>query len=358
MSDILVDAWYNLAKVTTDAQMRAVYLRNANEHAPELVGTYVTERVIEYLPTLIDHRNYHLLEEHLEWLIQTQGWKETLMTLRECAKIPPEMDEMAKFVFRQHAIGLPGMDGKTRDALFHVLGLAPLVGLDFNPLKELIRVKGESLSVIREKALNLTMKRMKMQIEKQNTFFLDTEKLKETPFNGLVQTIIDARETEIHNLIAEPTLRDVFSTYHGFDTFVRYSTHEWGNTVTEGRTAFKRLVKSLGKSITWKGKGKILPIRNTIWTNVSPEMHRLLLSLLKVSLGREAERAAIELTYSGESRVVNLLRHMYNRGRLGRALRSDVANAMREIGEVCERDHNNDFWIMTAKNMSDRGHGG
>ena len=350
MSDVLTDTWYNLAKVTADPQMRRIYLYRANEHDPDLIGSYITERVREHLPTLIEHRNYPLLEEYIEWMIDSQGWKDTLLALRECASSTPIPKSI--MVFRRSE-GAAGMAGKTRDALFHVLGLAPVLGLDVNLLKELGRFKGESLGVIRDKALKVVLKRMEQQIEKRNTFFIDTQELRGTPFEGYVKEIGDTRRAEVKELSSEPTLAEVFTTYYGFRIFATHSDHTWGDTLSEGRRAFKRLAKDMGKKVTWKGKGRILPLNNLLWTHVSSEMHALLQNLLRVSLGRHEDRAIYELIFRGDSRVLGLLKHMYGRGLVGKHLRGNIQYAIREIGVPCERNMHHDFWIEMARNMSD-----
>ena len=336
MSDVLTDTWYSLAKSTTDPQMRVVYLRQASGLAPQLVGSYIRERVREHLPTLIEHRNYPLLEEHIEWMTETQGWKDSLVALRECASSTPRPVSIMMF---RRSEGASVMAGKTRDALFHVLGFAPVVGLDMDLLKVLGRLKGEFLSVIRKKTLKVVLRKMEDQIARRNTFFIDVKELRGTPFEGFVQEILDVRKTEIQGLPSEPTLAEVFATYYGFKTFATHSDHTWGNTLSEGRRAFKRLAKDMGKKIVWKGKGKLLPLNSLIWTNVSSGMHNLLQNVLRVSLGRHADEAVYELIFTGDSRVMGLLKHMWGRGLLGRHLRDNVNYALREIGEPCDRGH-------------------
>jgi hypothetical protein len=223
--------------------------------------------------------------------------------------------------------------------------------LDVNLLKDMGHMKGESLSVIREKALKVALRKMKGQIENKNTFFIDVKQLRGTPFEGFVTDIEDVRIAEIRDLPSEPTLAEVFVTYYGFKTFATHSDHTWGNTLSEGRRAFKRFAKNMGKKIAWKGKGKLLPLNNLVWTNVSSEMHSLLQNILRVSLGRRADEAVYELIFTGESRVLELLKHMCGRGLLGRHLLDNVRYAIREIGEPCERDSDLGFWIEMARNL-------
>lgn len=334
MSDVLAEVWYRMATVSEDPDMKRVYLHRAHERAPERVNQFVSDRVLEHLPKLLFYRNYSLITEYIEWLIEVQGWKGTLLSLREILE------------------GTGGIEGKTRDALFHVLDLSPVIGLDIDPLKAFVRLRGGSLQKVRSGAFKSARKLLLRQIENRNTFFLNIDELQGTGLEDMGQSITETRKNEVLDLPSEPTLREVFSTYHGFLTFATYSEHVWGNTVSEGKAKFKKLAKAMGKQITWKGRHRLLPLRNTIWTNVSPAMHQLLLDLLRVSLNRGAERAALDLANSGESRVMQVLNQMQARGHLERNVRSYVEDTLRKIGESCEREAHHDFWIELARNMS------
>ncbi len=165
--------------------------------------------------------------------------------------------------------------------------------------------------------------------------------------------ITEVRKAEVLDLSSSPTHKEVISTYYGFEAFANHSSYyRERDTISEGRRLFKRQAKFLGKRISWKGK--ILPLRNTIWSNVSGELHALLINLLRISLDRKDERAVVELKYSGDYRVMNYLNQMYQNRSIRSELKSNIVNAMAEISEP-SKGANDDFWLKVARKGLGRG---
>jgi hypothetical protein len=80
-------------------------------------------------------------------------------------------------------------------------------------------------------------------------------------------------------------------------------------------------------------------------------MHGTLLNLLEVSLDVLAERTAVDLANTGETRILKVLAQMPSLRHLEFKVENYVRKAVDAMCESFERDPNHIFWIMMARKV-------
>ncbi|MDF1537667.1 MAG: hypothetical protein P1Q69_02050, partial [Candidatus Thorarchaeota archaeon] len=122
-------------------------------------------------------------------------------------------------------------EGTIRNFIIEYLGLHLLNGLDGNLIGMFRGIQGSTRRKLKQEAFNVAMQYISKQVKEENTFFIDVDRMSETPeLVKLVPDIIEVRNRQILNLVEHPSLMDVCSTYYGFKiittgTYGRYILH-------------------------------------------------------------------------------------------------------------------------------------
>jgi hypothetical protein len=284
VSDSLAETWFRMSESTPDKKMAQVYLKNALRLAPDRVRNMLGEKTRAELLKQVERRNYVGAVASLTSLIDMQGWEVTLMQLQELSK-----DSVYSYE-------------KAGDVLLHLLGLEFLLGLDIDPLVEFAGITGDGLESLTAAAKERAFDALKRQVEGGNTYYIDTEQLKELPFLLVLPDILTIREQEIHALSETPSCNEILSTYYGFMIL----TSAW--SLERGLEMFTEMCSSLGKRIEVRTTRPV--IREYLWRNQSPRMRTLLMQTARLCLSQSptTQTDAIEhLGETGDARALQVL---------------------------------------------------
>ncbi|MFW9887773.1 MAG: hypothetical protein ACFFER_06300 [Candidatus Thorarchaeota archaeon] len=151
-------------------------------------------------------RDYGKVESLVDAKIRKTSWTKTakhLVRLRNYENVPGN----SLFPMRK---------GTFRDAIIRVLGLESFSGIDTDLLSGFRDVSASNLAELRGEILEPSLDVLRNQIERRNTFFLDTDIMATSPYPVLVADLLGSRSAEISDLASKPNLWEVFSTYYGF----------------------------------------------------------------------------------------------------------------------------------------------
>jgi hypothetical protein len=157
------------------------------------------KRIHSHFQNLIHIRDYNGIARMVDQHLKKKSWREM------CD------------IFERQTRAYGAMPGRLRDAVFHVLDLDDLVGLDVSPWWHFRNLEGHSVQELREEVKPVALESLRVQVSKWNTFFLDTESLAGTPYSMILPDIIKARDEELRSLGTRPRIDRFFNTYYGFE---------------------------------------------------------------------------------------------------------------------------------------------
>jgi hypothetical protein len=198
--------------------------------------------------------------------------------------------------------------GPLRDALIRLLGLEIIIGLDCDYLGTFNQIESNDLIEVRNQAFTIAIDLLREQIERRNTFFFDTDAFSTTPYAIFVKDIISARTAELEELPSKPSLREVYSTFYGFEILSsgRISSYHAGAS-EKGIKCIEDLAAQFGKQT--KLNARIFQPSRKAFANCTSETKRLLWNILRMFNGGWDTRsnAAKNLGMIGDSRATHYI---------------------------------------------------
>ena len=267
-------------------------------------------------------RDYRTLEGRVGTLLEQMSWREILQGLSE---VTQEREIVPGW-------GIPLRPGILRDGMVSLLGLTDMPGLDVDFLDEFRGLSTESIADLRLDARNLAIDLLKEQIDRGNTYFMDTEFMKETDQAVLVPGIVEARTKEIESLEPNPPLSEVYCTYYGFTVLTS------GGLMRDRGGISPDTVDKLMTILSGLGDVEIIPSKQLKFSYLSfrtcsNHQKVLLWNLLRTCLGGDkAQRAGLEvLGELGDSRACDLL-HLRLRQSKKDGTKRHIVKALGRIG--------------------------
>ena len=283
----------------------------------------------------------------------------SLMELRDYAALPDSVqnflrkESWAEFIKEMQAIkaqdsiregwDLPLRPGVLREGMARLLHLEDITGLDVDFLRAFADLKGNSLQELAQQARPLAINHLRNQVEKGNTFFMDTELMKESDQAVIVPNIIEARTKEIETLGQSPSLADVYSTYYGFSVLTSGGlAHDRGGIAEGTRERLMSILGSLGD--VSEIPSKQLKFSYLSFRSCSSHLKVLLWNLLRMCVGGDkAQRAGVDILGElGDTRATELM-HLRLDEASSDAIRRYIVRALGRIGapESLLRPHDN-----------------
>jgi hypothetical protein len=252
-------------------------------------------------------RDYAKVERLVDVKIQEIGWTKTskhLARLRNCKTVPGN----SLFPIRK---------GTFRDSIIRVLGLESISGIDTDLLTGFRDINASSIAELRREILESSLANLRNQIERRNTFFLDTEAMATSPYAVLVADLLESRSAEISELASKPNLWEVFSTYYGFVVITTGSVENgFAGASKDAIEGIENLSQQFGDQV--KIPARLIKQSKNAFSNCSDYTKKLLWGLLRVAAsGYDRRSAAVrELGNIGDERALLLLhsRLASNRG--------------------------------------------
>ncbi|MHA1424304.1 MAG: HEAT repeat domain-containing protein, partial [Candidatus Thorarchaeota archaeon] len=236
----------------------------------------------------------------IDTLLQEQGWSKTVALLR---KIPVEDDEYTGYWFWNRVDLLTLKEGIIRDGLLSILGLECVPGIDVDLLKTFGRFKAHSLHELREKVISKAIILLKVQIQRGNTYFIDTGQLIGTSFESLVPEVKKQRAQEFTSLGNKPSLSRALTTYYGFA--------ELTNSLTAEDTMDLEQITTTPLEFS----GKRVSYQRSIFSHCSEELTDLLLACLRLTFAQPQTqiKGANVLAELADSRSLGALHQVLQR---------------------------------------------
>ena len=270
------------------------------------------------------------------------------MELRDYAALPDSVqnflrkESWAEFIKEMQAIkaqdsiregwDLPLRPGVLREGMARLLHLEDITGLDVDFLRAFADLKGNSLQELAQQARPLAINHLRNQVEKGNTFFMDTELMKESDQAVIVPNIIEARTKEIETLGQSPSLADVYSTYYGFSVLTSGGlAHDRGGIAEGTRERLMSILGSLGD--VSEIPSKQLKFSYLSFRSCSSHLKVLLWNLLRMCVGGDkAQRAGVDILGElGDTRATELM-HLRLDEASSDAIRRYIVRALGRIG--------------------------
>ena len=243
-------------------------------------------------------RNDPMVGQQVNAKIREMGWAKTaklLSSLRESGNVPGNPY-------------FPVRKGTFRDSMIRLLGLECVSGLDCDLLDVFREVDVYDLMELRREILDLSLDRLRNQIKRRNTFFLDSQNMATTPYAVLVADLLEARSAEISELPSKPSLREVFSTYYGFVVITTGSIEKgFAGASKEAINGIENLSCQFGDQVTIPAK--IIKRSDSAFSNCTEYTKKLLWGLLRVAASGYDKRsnAVRELGELGDERALPVL---------------------------------------------------
>jgi len=246
----------------------------------------------------LEMRDYPAFERSVKKILEEYSWEELLERLRE---------------IRNASHLAPGWNialnpGKMRDGIINLLNLQNMEGLDTDLLDSYKHLQGSNLKEIREAAGKHSISMLREQIRVGNTFFIDTEAIKETELTVLIPGIIEARTKEVQALEPNPPLSDVYSTYYGFSILTSGSLDtDWAGIPSDTKSQLIEVMQQLGNVENISARQ--LKFSYLSFRNCSDDLKVLLWNLLKMCVGGiKSQKAGIDILGNlGDSRAIELM---------------------------------------------------
>lgn len=246
-------------------------------------------------------RRYIKVCTNVEAILQNYGWRNIVSALRKIpdwnALDPQEVIRESRRAWNGDNGIHPIRRGTLRDSLLRVLGLEPVAGIDTDLLKTFGRFKACDLTELREKVAGKARKVLRTQIENKCTYFLNTSKIIDTPFESLIPLIRQARADELVELGDTSDYGKVLVTYYGF-------AHRTGTATPEDEENMQGILET---PIKRQGTGP--SFQTHLFPHCSDELAFLLLNILRVAITRpQTQKKGVEaLGETGDSRALEVL---------------------------------------------------
>ncbi|MFW9889878.1 MAG: HEAT repeat domain-containing protein [Candidatus Thorarchaeota archaeon] len=285
---------------------------------------------VNELARLIGLRRYSELCDLVDSLIEEYGWRDVVRQIR---KIPlraldAKRDYFMAFYEAPSSI-ISLRRGVLRDGTLSILGLEHITGMDGDLSKSFGRMNAQSLHDLREKVVPKAVQRLKRQVKRGTTFFIDTRALSGTPFESLAPLVTKQRKGELLTLGDGPSWSRFAGTYYGFSKLTGMSSH----------LDIALLEEDLEAPIEVSGKRPCY--QKTIFHHCSDDLARLLVNCLRLAQARPQtqNKGAIALGALGDSRALSLLHSVFKRKSPSNPLLYRVMWALGEIGHPSSLEH-------------------
>ncbi len=293
------------------------------------------------LASMIERREYAHLAEEINQRLESGSWVNVIDVIERISKMPEAVVGW----------GIPLRRGIIRDALYEVLELSPMRGLDADFLELFRDLDGCSLNALRTDAQQVGTNRLREQIRDGNTYFLNTLAMEDSDLVVLVPEVVEARRRQVLDLEHSVRLEDVYSTYYGFMLLTYGSlTKDIAGISDAALDTFEDLASQLGKQLII-GRERLVSW-NTAFGQVSEYTREFLWSLLNLCIANYngQVRAASALGHLGDSRAMDLL-HLRLESATDRRTRLAIITALGRIG------HPESFRVLHRIMMGDnQGH--
>jgi hypothetical protein len=274
------------------------------------------------LASIIERREYTHLAEEINQHLKSGSWHSFIDAIERISRMPEAVVGW----------GIPLRKGIIRDALYEVLDLSPMIGLDGNFLNLFKSLDGRSLNTLRTEAQHAAFNYLSEQVRNGNTFFLDTSAMEASDLVVLVPDVVEARREQVLNLERNVHLADVCSTYYGFMLLTYGSlANDIGGMPEAAIGSFEDLASQLGREL--RVGNESLHHSTTAFGHVSEYTRELLWSLLDLCIANHngQVRAADALGQLGDSRAIGLL-HLRLESSTDRRVRLAIITALGRIG--------------------------
>lgn len=242
-------------------------------HSEVTTETQNDLEIIDGIARSFDLRRFQQANNMIDRTLEEYSWSEIVTLLQKVPVLKADEVHWSRWGLYSRPRVLPVRVGKIRDGLLSLFGLDCVSGIDVDLLKEFRRFKVGELEELRTKVSYKVMKLLTSQIGKGNTFFLDTEKMRGTPYESLVPKIEYQRAQEFIALEDRPTHSDVVRTYYGYS----YLTDSLTN---EDKEALRQLCDPIELT------GKRPSYQRSIFSNCSRGLVDLLLNSLRLTFAR------------------------------------------------------------------------
>ncbi len=243
-------------------------------------------------------RDYRTLVGRVGTLLGEMSWKQIVDSLRQVSQ---ERELVPRW-------GISLRPGILRDGMVSLLGLSDMPGLDVDFLDKFGNFEPETIEDLRFGARDLAIDLLKEQIGRGNTYFMDTEFMKETDQAVLVPGVVESRTKEIESLEPNPPLSDVYCTYYGFTVLTS------GGLMRDRGGISPDTMDKLMTVLSGLGDVKLIPSKQLKFSylsfrNCSNHQKVLLWNLLRVCLGGDkGQRAGLDILGElADSRATDLL---------------------------------------------------
>ena len=285
---------------------------------------------------LMELRDYVALLDRIQSFVRKKSWAEFISEMQDI-KAKPSI---------RLGWDLPLRPGVLRDGMASLLHLDDIPGLDVDFLKAFGDLEGDTLQEIEQQARPLAIDHLRNQVDRGNTFFMDTEFMKESDQAVIVPHVIEARTKEIEALGQNPSLADVYSTYYGFTVLTSGGlAHDRGGIAEVTRERLMSILRSLGD--VNEIPSKQLKFSYLSFRPCSSHLKVLLWNLLRMCVGGDkAQRAGIDvLGELGDTRAIGLM-HLRLEEASRDAVKRYIIRALGRIGApeslpYLENQHNN-----------------
>ncbi len=264
-----------------------------------VVATQTEADFMNSVAQSFDSRRHHEASVLIDGALETHSWSEVVSLLR---RIPLRLVERRRYHKEPIPPWLPvtrsvtTVDvGKMRDGLLSVLGLENVTGIDVDLLRTFHRFRVRNLRELRRKAVRKANRVLKEQVSRDNTFFLDTSRMR--PLGALSPRIRRARAEEFMSLGNRPSISRAVRTYYGFSIVT-------GSLTDEDRTELERLCEG---SPDFSGERPSYKCHQ--FKNCSEELDDFLVAYLKATNARPQTqvKGVHELGLAADSRGLGAL---------------------------------------------------
>jgi len=272
--------------------------RNSNDVLP------TTQKDLEFIGNIVQcfhHRRYSQASNLISERLETGNWTELARLLRKLPFRPLKSHYGRQlWRYRKQSVAVKGVaplsPGKLRNGLLAILGLEGAIGMDIDLLKVFgMRFRVRNITELRRKAARKARRVLKEQINKGNTFFIDTGNMR--PLGALVPMIKRIRAKEFLAMGDKPHMNTAVRTYYGF-------AHLTGSLTVEDRNELSRLC---GGSPDFTGER--ISSKNHQFKNCSQGLEDLLTAYIKATMARPQTqvKGIRELGIVGDSRGLGAL---------------------------------------------------
>ena len=244
----------------------------------------------------LEMRKYSAFEGIVEEFLEKSSWNDFLDKMEAVQNVQERN--------RQWQIS----SGKLRDGIIELLQIQDMKGIDTDLVEAFRHIDGNKLEDIRKGVRKHSISLLREQIRAGNTFFIDTNAIKETELTVLIPGILEARTQEIQDLEPKPPLSDVYSTYYGFSILTSGGiVADMGGVPADTRAQLLGVMQQIGNVENISAKQ--LKFSYLSFRNCSDNLKTILWNLLKMCIGgTKSQKAGIEVLGNiGDSRGLELM---------------------------------------------------